>query len=70
MYSFVLNIHETYIGGITFREKYLVLRAGLAGRPRKAGLVGNVIFVGRACCAYLARRIHNSRATDEQELVN
>ena len=42
-------------------EAYLVIRAGLARLARKAGLVGNFIFVSRARLACLAR---NSRTTN------
>ena len=49
------------------REAYLVIRAGLSRRSRKAGLVGGFIFVSRACRARLACPAHNPRTTDEED---
>ena len=53
--------------GCAPREAYLVIRAGLARRARKAGLAGSFIFVNRACRARLACLAHNLGTTSDEE---
>ena len=52
------------------RKAYLVIRAGLARLARRAGLVGSVTFVNRACRARLACLARNSRTTSDEARIH